>query len=150
MLKWYFTGGGSATSVLGGLISSAEATSAIFPDVTQQNAIDGITEFACICIRNTGGSTVENVGIYLSSVVTKNKIFFAKGLTGKNSTTEQTIANQQTEPTGALVFQTPRFDYMKVVLGDLAPNDFYHIWIKREVTVNTPGSPADYFIITGV
>lgn len=152
-LGWYYTGGGSSTGKLGGLISStalAETDGALFADVTQANALAGLTEYACICIKNTGVATINNAEVYLSSVVTDANIYIAKGLTGKNSTTEQTIANSTTPPTGALVFQKPLFSYAAMALGTLAAGEFYHIWLKREVRANAKGSPNDYFILSGV
>ena len=152
-LKFHFTGGGSSSSVLGGQISSTELTEvaeALFPNVALADAVSGITHYACICIKNTGATTIANAGVYLSSVVSNAKIYIAKGLTGKNSTTEQTIANATTAPTGALVFQQPLYVYSPVSLGLLAPGDFYHLWLRRTIAANTPGNPDEYIIITGV
>lgn len=152
-LDFFFTGGGSATSVLGGGISSApltEAQGVLLPDVALADAAAGITHYACICIKNTGASSISNAGVYLSSVVTAANVYVAKGLTGKNSTTEQTIANATTAPTGALVFQKPSFSYAPLALGAMSPGDFWHLWIKRAVAANAAGSPNDYIILTGV
>lgn len=152
-LQFYFTGGGSASSVLGGQISTTELTETaevLLPNVALADAAAGITHYACICIKNTGATTIANAGVYFSSVVSNAKIYLAKGLTGKNSTTEQTIANNTTAPTGAFVFQQPLYVYSPVSLGLLAPGDFYHLWIKRVVAANSAGSPDEYLILTGV
>ena len=152
-LQFYFTGGGSASSVLGGQISTTELTETaevLLPNVALADAAAGVTHYACICIKNTGATTIANAGVYFSSVVSNAKIYLAKGLTGKNSTTEQTIANNTTAPTGAFVFQQPSYEYTPVSLGLLAPGDFYHLWIRRTVAVNTPGSDGEYLILTGI
>ena len=152
-LAFYFTGGGSASSVLGGQISSTELTEvaeALFPNVSLADATAGITHYACICVKNTGAETITNVGVYLSSLVSNGKLYVAKGLTGKNSTTEQTIANNTTAPTGALVFQQPLYEYSPVALGLLAAGEFYHLWLKRVIAANTAGNPDEYLILTGV
>jgi hypothetical protein len=152
-LGFFFTGGGSASSVLGGLISSAALTSAqgsVLPDVALSDAVTGITHYACLCVKNTGASSIANVGVYLASDVEVSKTYIAKGLTGKNSTTEQTIASATTAPVGALVFQRPSFIYSALSLGALAAGEFYHVWLKRVVPVNAAGSPKDYIILTGV
>ncbi len=152
-LAFYFTGGGSATSVLGGQISSAPLTETqgiLLPDVTLAEATSGITHYACICIKNTGAAAIANAGVYLSSVVTASNIYIAKGFTGKNSTTEQTIAGNTTAPTGSLVFTKPLYSYSALRVGLLNPGDFYHLWLKRVVAANAPGSANDYIILTGV
>jgi hypothetical protein len=152
-LGFYFTGGSSASSVLGGQISTTaltETEGALFPNVSLADATTGITHYACICIKNTGAETISNAGVYLSSVVSNANIYIAKGLTGKNSTTEQTIANNVTDPTGALVFQQPLYEYSPVSIGLLDPGDFYHLWLKRVLPASSPGSPEEYIIITGV
>ncbi|MDP1774267.1 MAG: hypothetical protein Q8L15_18520 [Methylobacter sp.] len=153
-LSWYYTGGGSSTSVLGGQISSAalaETQGIILPNVDQSaGAVTGVTHYACICIKNTGAVSIANAGVYFSSVVTGANVSIAKGLTGKNSTTEQVIASNTTIPTGALVFQNPLFSYSALMLGTLAAGDFYHLWLKRVVKANLAGSPNDYLILSSV
>lgn len=152
MLKYYHTGGGSSTSVLGGLISSAEVAEVeerIFPNLTQQQATDGKTQYACICIKNTG-SNLANVQVYFSSLVSESDIRLAKGSTGKNSTTEPTIADQDTAPTGDLVWMQPVFDYEAVMIGNLDTDEFFHIWFRRETLANTPGNEQDYFIVSAI
>jgi len=152
-LSFFFTGGGASTSVLGGLISSTAVTETegvVFPNVTTAEAISGIIHYACICIKNTGGSTINNPGVYFFSTVTAQNVHIAKGLTGKNSTTEQVIANNTTAPTGSLVYTKPAFSYSPLLLGvSLAPGEFFHLWIRRTVAANAPGSNNDYVILTG-
>jgi hypothetical protein len=152
-LVLFHTGGGSGAGVLGGQISTlalAETQGLLLPNVLGAEAIAGITHYACVCIKNTGASSIANAGIYMSSVVSAANVFIAKGLTGKNSTTEQVITDQVTAPTGALVFTKPLFSYAPLSLGLLAPGEFYHLWIKRTVAANAAGSPNDYVIFTGV
>ena len=111
-ITFYFTGGGSATSVLGGLVSSTaltETQGAVFPNIALTDAFAGITHYACIVMKNTGTVTISNAGIYLASDVEGSQTFIAQGLTGKSSTTEQTIASAVTAPTGALIYQKPLF-----------------------------------------
>lgn len=104
-LTFYFTGGGSASSVLGGLISSTaltETSGAIFPAVPLPDAMFGITNYACIAMKNTGTTTIANAGIYISSAFEGSDTYIAQGLTGKSSTTEQTLAKNTTEPIDTL------------------------------------------------
>ena len=151
-LTFYFTGGGSSSSVLGGLVSSTaltETQGAIFTDVVLADAIAGITHYACIVMKNTGAATINNAGIYISSDVEGSQSYVALGLTGKSSTTEQTIATSVTVPTGSLIFQQPAHSYSPLAVGMLTVGQFQHFWLKRVVGANQTGSPLDYFIITG-
>ena len=155
-LTFYFTGGGSASSVLGGNISSTaltETQGAVFPDVILADAVTGITHYACIAMKNTGSTTINNAGIYISSNVQGSQTYIALGLAAKGTaaatTTEQPIASAVTAPTGALVFQKPSFSYSPLSIGSLAGGQYKYLWLKRVVAANQAGSPLDYFIITG-
>jgi len=148
-LKFYFTTGSS----LGGAISATELNEtpgSLFPNVTLAEATAGIKHYKCICVKNTGTTVIVNPGIYFSSSVEYSTSYMAKGLTGKNSTTEQTIANSTTAPTGNIIFQSPRFDHSPLRLGQLNPGDFIHVWLKRVLTINAPGENSAYFVLTGV
>ena len=154
-LTFYFTGGGSSSSVLGGLVSSTaltETQGAVFPDVILADAVTGITHYACIAMKNTGAA-INNAGIYISSNVQGSQTYIALGLAAKGTaaapTTEQTIASAVTAPTGALVFQKPSFSYSPLSIGSLAAGQYKYLWLKRVVAANQAGSPLDYFIITG-
>ena len=154
-LTFYFTGGESASSVLGGNIGEAltETQGAVFPDVILADAVTGITHYACIAMKNTGSTTINNAGIYISSNVQGSQTYIALGLAAKGTaaapTTEQTIASAVTAPTGALVFQKPSFSYSPLSIGSLAAGQYKYLWLKRVVAANQAGSPLDYFIITG-
>lgn len=147
-LAFYFSGGGSATSVLGGAISSAALTETrgiILPDVAQADATAGITHYASIYIKNTGGSTIANVGVYLSSVVSAANLYIAKGIAAN-----QSIASATTAPADALVFTKPLFSYSPLALGSLAAGASQQLWIKRVIAVNSSGALLDYINLTGV
>ena len=150
MLKFYYTAG---NTVLGGAIGNtvvSEAVSAVFPSITNpQTAIDGVTRYACLCVKNETANTV-NLGIYLKSKVTSGTVLIAKGLTGKNSTTEQSIANQTTAPTGGLIFEDKAFEYDTLNFGLLNPGDFHHLRIKCETPANSPGSAEEYIKIKAI
>jgi hypothetical protein len=138
---------------LGGNISAnilEEAQGALFPNVSAADASAGITHYACLCVKNTGPNVIANAGVYFASDFESSSSYVALGLTGKNSTTEQTIASQTTAPTGAFIFQQPSADYAAMRLGPLNPGEFTHIWLKRVVQAFAGGSSEDYFILTGV
>jgi hypothetical protein len=146
-LAFYYSGGGAATSVLGGAISSvavAETEGAVFPNVLLADAVTGITHFASIYIKNTGATTITHAWLYFASNVGNSKVYFAKGITAN-----LTIANDTTAPTDALVFQKPAYLNSAVDLGSLAAGASQQLWLKRVVAANATGSPQDYFILTG-
>ena len=147
-LAIYFTGG-SSNHYRGGLIGTAQATygvDTVFPAITQQQAKDGITQYACVCVKNISPVTANDVGVYISQAPSVGTLYIAKGLTGKNSTTEQVIANQETPPTGSLVFYEPSFDYDTVNIGTLNAGDFHHIWMKLVTQANSPGDAFKFSI----
>lgn len=146
-LAFYYSGGGAATSVLGGAISSvavAETEGAVFPNVLLADAVTGITHFASLYIKNTGATTITHARLYFASTVGNSKVYFAKGITAG-----QSIVNNVTPPADALVFQKPAFLNSAVDLGSLAAGASRQLWLKRVVAANATGAPNDYFILTG-
>jgi hypothetical protein len=91
---------------------------------------------------------LTNVGVYFSSAVEGSKTYMALGLTGKSSTTEQTIASNITVPTGSLIWTRPLFSYTALSVGTLTAGQFQHIWLKRVTPANAYGSLMDYVILS--
>lgn len=146
-LAFYYSGGGAATSILGGAISSvtlAETEGVLFPNVTQAQAIAGITHYASIYIKNTGATTVT-AGVYFSSLITRSNVYIATGIT-----TNLTISNNVTAPVDELVFIKPQHDYAPLNIGSLAAGASKQLWLKRVVPVSAGGSIDDYLILSGV
>jgi hypothetical protein len=141
---FYHAGGGSATGVLGGAISSAVLTG-IFPDVDSGSASSGVTHYAGIYIKNISGSTITNAGVYLRSVVSLGRIYIANSITGN-----QTIANQTTAPADDLIWTQPLHSYSPLSIGSLTAGSSRLIWLKRVIPANTAGSNDQYLIIEGV
>jgi hypothetical protein len=127
----------------------SEGVGGVFANVNIDQATAGQTDYACVVIRNEGGSTIANAGVYFASKAANAKFYIALGLTGKNSYTEQVLPTATTTPVGNLIFQNPTFDYAPLVIGALNYLDIYHLWIKRVVAVNAPGEAAPYLILTG-
>ena len=146
-LGFYYSGGGAATSVLGGAISSvpvAETEGVVFPNVLLVDAVAGIAHYASLYIKNTGATPITHTWLYFASNVGNSKVYFAKGITAG-----QGIANNVTPPADALVFQKPAFLNSAVDLGSLAAGASIQLWLKRIVSANATGSPKDYFTLTG-
>lgn len=145
-LQFYFSGGGSLSGVLGGAISSTQVTSqAVFPNVSEAEALTGITQYSSIYVKNTGVTTITNVGLYFSSKNTASKVYVGKGITSNLS-----IPNQNTAPSDSIVFDNTVLKYAPLVIASsLAPNASIQIWLKRVFQVNSPGSSNDYFILSG-
>jgi len=146
-IQFYFSGGGSAQSVLGGLISSVEipdTQGVIFPNVTTAQSKAGVTHYASIYVKNTGLETKE-IFLYFDSVVTNSNIYFADSITAG-----LTIADQETAPTDELIFTAPTYDYSALSIGSLAAGASKQIWLKRIIKSNSAGSLNDYFILQGI
>ena len=67
------------------------------------------------------------------------------GTAGLNGV-EQSITSENIAPAGVSFFATS--DVSPLVMGDLAPGDYYPVWVKRLVTPEAQGSASDNVIIT--
>jgi hypothetical protein len=146
-LTFYHTSNNNGGAITGAVLGYWNG--AVLPDIPLEYAATGITNYACICMKNTGASVIVNAGVFFASSVQNAKVYLAMGLTGKNSTTEQIIANNMTPPVGNFVYQRPFFSYAPLIVGTLNPGDFYHLWLKRVISVNATGESNAYFILTG-
>ncbi len=146
---FYTIGTGSS---LGGPISTSvlsEAVGVVLPNVAIADATNGITNYLCICIKNTGSSAINNAGVFFASDTSGARNSIALGITGKNSSTEQIVASMTTAPVGDFIYQHPTFSYSAMHVGLLNPGEFHHLWLKREIPPYTPGDPNAYMILTG-
>jgi len=114
-LKYYLTGASSDGGVqadpnasLGNYRSSSEITSAavdnLFDDVTSGEASSGDTEYRAFCIKNTSGSDLLNVVLWIQAETDPNAdqtIYFAVEVPRTANLTDgygQTLANESTAP----------------------------------------------------
>lgn len=148
----YRLSGGAANSnpaaSLGGAKSSTEAVAAtLFDDVSGAESAAGDTEYRCIYIQNNHGTlTLQNAVIWIQSNSTSihTEIQIALGGEGKNGTAE-TVANENTAPAGES-FALCANKGAGLSLGNLAPAEYYPVWIRRVVTAGAAAA-ADTFTI---
>ena len=146
-IEFYFSGGGSEQSVLGGAKSSViipNLQGVIFPNITVAQSKAGIMHYAGIYVKNAGTVTKE-IKLYFSSIVSSAKLYLADSITPA-----LTITNSTTEPSDSLVFTSPTYEYSALSIGNLNAGESRLIWLKRVVNANSPGSLNDYFILNGI
>jgi MinD superfamily P-loop ATPase len=153
-LDFYLSGGAANTSgdaSLGGAISSTAPSvvvNELFDYVAAVEAESGDTEYRCIYVKNGNATyTLYNAVIWISANTPSVNTDVQIGLgTSAVSGEEQTIANENTAPTG-VTFSTAASEVASLSIGDLAPGEHKAVWIKRTVTATTTGVSADYVIL---
>lgn len=137
-IKYRLSGGGSNTdpnAALGGAVSSTDAASTIFDNVSSGEASAGDTEYRCVYVKNNHGSltlTSPKVWIQANTPSGDTTVEISLGTSAVNGT-EQTIADENTSPTGTS-FSSAANEGAGLSLGDLAPGATKAVWIKRIVT----------------
>lgn len=137
-IKYRLSGGGSNTdpnASLGGAVSSTDAASTIFDNVSSGEASAGDTEYRCVYVKNNHGSltlTSPKVWIQANTPSGDTTVEISLGTSAVNGT-EQTIADENTSPTGTS-FSSAANEGAGLSLGDLAPGATKAVWIKRIVT----------------
>lgn len=151
-LKWYLSGGASNSdpaASLGGIISSVEVVpSTIFDAVSGAEAAAGDIEYRCVYFKNTDANAggLQNAVIWIDAQTPAgDDISIALGGEGKNGTAE-TVANENTAPVGES-FTAPATKGTGLSLGTLAQNDYYPIWIKRNVPASTGAYNSNSFTL---
>lgn len=145
-IDFMLSGGASntdPTAALGGAMSTTtEAGSSIFDNVTSGEASAGDIEYRCVYVRNNDGTrTYQASRVFIQANTPNANTDVAIGLgTSAVNGTEQTVANENTAPTGVTFVSAVDFAN-GIVIGDLAPAARKAIWIRRTVTAGaTSGS----------
>jgi len=137
-IDYHLSGGGSNTdpaASLGGAISTTEAASTIFDNVSSAEASAGDTEYRCVYVKNNHGSltlTSPKVWIQANTPSGDTAVEISLGTSAVNGT-EQTIADESTAPTGT-AFVSAANEGAGLSLGDLAPGATKAVWVKRIVS----------------
>lgn len=150
-IKYYLSGGAAnadPAAALGGAKSSVEVTpNDVFDDVSSAEAAAGDVEYRCVYVQNTHATlTLIGAKAFIQSQTSSadTDIAMALGGEGKNGTAE-TVADEGTAPVGE-TFSQPASFAAGLALGDLAPGDYYPIWIRRTVNAAAAGA-ADAWTI---
>lgn len=148
--------GGGANSdpnaALGGVISSVNLTDNtlhnLFDVVSGAEAAAGDTEYRCLYIKNNHGSlTWQGVGVYIDTNTPSSDTTVTIGLgTSAISATEQTVANENTAPSGVTFFAAAGSG-AALSIGDVAAGATKALWIKRIVTAGAAAYNNDSVVI---
>lgn len=150
-LQFRLSGGGSNTDVnaaLGGAKSSTQVTSAslhnLFDQVSGAESAAGDTEYRCIYLHNAHGSlTLQNAAVYISSNTPSGDTSVEIGVgTSSINGTEQTVANENTAPSG-VTFSAPSTFGAALSLGSIPAGQHKAIWIKRIVNAGAAAYNTD-------
>lgn len=152
----YRLSGGAANSdpnaALGGAKSSTSVGAGLhnlFDIVSSAESSSGDTEYRCVYVHNNHGSlTMQNSVIWIASNTPSadTTIEIALGSSAINGT-EQTIANENTAPTG-VTFSAPSSFGTALSIGNIPAGQHKAVWIKRIVNAAAAAYNSDTATIT--
>lgn len=140
-IQYRLSGGasnGAAAASLGGAKSSTAMPSGIFDDVSSAEATAGDVEYRCVYIHNNHGTlTLVSPKVWLQANTPSATTTVAIGLgTSAQGETEQTVADEQTAPSG-VTFSEPADYAGGIALGDIPAGGSRALWLRRTVTAGT-------------
>lgn len=147
------------TDSLGGPISATPVTTTLdtfFNPVLYDEADTGSVAYRCIYVKNINlTDTLELPSIYIAVLTPSPSTFcrVALGSAGLNGA-EPSIATENNSPVGTLSpFLTPTLSDPLSFIDpgptpiDLAPGDFYPLWVARTVLSDAVGSANDTVVL---
>jgi len=143
-IKYRLSGGASNTdpaAALGGAKSSNAAGSTIFDDVSSAEASAGDTEYRCVYVHNNHGTlTLQGAKVWIQTQTPSGDTSVDIGLgTSAVNATEQTVANENTAPSG-VSFSAPSSFAGGLSIGDIPAGQHKAVWIRR--TINAAAAAA--------
>jgi hypothetical protein len=148
-VQYRLSGGASnsvANSSLGGVKSSSAVPAQFFDDVSGAESAAGDTEYRCFYVHNANASlTLQSPVVWISTNTTGNRIAIGVGSSAVNGT-EQTIANEDTAPTGGVTFSQPSTKGAGLALGDIPAGQHRAVWVRRTIAAAT-GAANDAYTI---
>lgn len=167
-IKFYLSGGAAnadpALSV-GGAISttevSATALNNVWSDIASDDMSDGFLDYRCIYVKNVSAETLVDARVWISSNSRSFDTTFALGLdrAGMNASAQVVTSPPGLIGTGApvdVVFSQAGTARVGLRLGDLGPNDYYPLWMRRKVDddavilVDLEGNDPVTISVTGI
>ncbi len=144
----YRLSGGAANAdanlSLGGAKSNTAVPSGLFDTVTSAESAAGDIEYRCFYVHNNNGTlTLQNAVVWIDTNTTGNRIAIGVGSSAVNGT-EQTVANENTAPTGGVTFSQPANKGAALALGNIPPGQHRAVWIRRTIAAATPASNDTY------
>ena len=133
----------NANASLGGAKSSTVVPAALFDDVTSAESAAGDTEYRCIYVHNANGTlTMQNAVLWITANTTANRIAVGVGSSAVNGT-EQTVADENTAPTG-VTFSQPTTKGAAIALGNIPAGQHRAVWLRRAITAASAASNDTY------
>lgn len=134
---WFYASAG----MLGGGIGNSLPNNALHAILTPLSADDlskGLTDYACIYIKNTtNNKTFYRVRVYLKTPPDSRTVkeTIEIGLDPKSGSPVQSVPNRTTAPQG-VSFSSPTNYASGIEIGVLPPGGEQALWIKRTVPPN--------------
>lgn len=154
-LEERFSGGSSNSdpdASLGGVKSSVELTDNtthnLWDVVSSAESSAGDTEYRCIYIHNGHGSlTLQNAAVYIDTNTPSGDtaVRIALGTSAINGT-EQTIADESTEPSG-VTWSTAAGSGNALAIGNIPAGQHKAIWIERVVSSSASAANDDSYVL---
>jgi hypothetical protein len=149
-IQYRLSGGASNTdpdTSLGGVKSSTSISGTLFDDVSSQEATEGLVEYRCFYVHNNNDTlTLIAPKVWIQSNTPSATTTVAVGVgTSVQGSTEQTVANEGTAPSG-VTFSEPSDFASGVPLGDIPGNGHRAVWVRRTVSAGT-AIAADSFTL---
>ena len=151
-IKFYLSGGASNADPLlslGGAISSTQAGSNIFANVSSGDAASGKTYYRCIYVKNTtgGGLTLESAKVWFQANTPSTTTAVSMALAGEGlNATAETVVDQYTAPSGES-FTAPSSSGTALSLTNIPAGQYYAIWLKLVVDASSPAYSNDGFTL---
>lgn len=137
-----------STNGLGGAITNTEIVSGnlhnLFDIVDKTGSRDGETNYRCLFVRNTNPvETLKLTTAYLVANTPLQSTEIAIGLDSANiGDSAQTIPTENDVPLG-VTFTALLGEANALAIGDIPPNSYKAIWVRRVIAPNTTASASD-------
>ena len=150
-IKFYLSGGAANSDPnlsLGGAISSVEATTTLFDNVSSAEASAGHTDYRCVYVKNTNASlALQSAKVWLHANTPSNDTTVTIALAGEGvNGTAETVADELTAPTGE-VFSAAATEGAALAIGNIPAGQHQAVWIKRVVNSSAAAYTGDGFTL---
>lgn len=143
----------SGIDSLGGAITATEITDNtthnIWDVVSSAESSSGDTEYRCIYVKNTHASlTLQAAKIWINTNTPSadTAVRIALGTSAVNGT-EQTIANENTAPSG-VTWSTAANEGAALSIGNIPNGQHKAIWIERVVNSSAAAATDDSYVLS--
>jgi hypothetical protein len=148
-IKFYLSGGASNADpllALGGAISSTQAGTNIFANVSSSDAASGRTYYRCVYVKNTHATlTLESAKVWFQANTPSTTTAATMALAGEGlNATAETISDQYTAPSGES-FSAPSSSGTALSLTNIPAGQYYAVWLKVVVDASSPAYSNDGF-----